>query len=400
MSEQDRHLPPWNPNDLPALLRLHALGPGRFQNRHGDANSSRRGYGGQVLGQALMAAAQTVDAARGAASMQFMFLRGVIPEQPVEFVVSSLQEGKRFSSRKVQGTQREGGAGGGAGGGQVERIVFDAQISFALPLRSPEHEEPSAATETRPDELPPVPAPGSALDASLSRLNGYTLRGKACLDLRIPDIEQQLSLHNPSRRFRFWSKVRTPVPDEPGMQAAAFAYLSDWWMNLSSVIVHRARLVDGQRLFIASLNHALWWHRPFRADEWLHFDTDSPGSLSGFGSGPRWACKRAQPRRKAQPYPLVWRAFATTDQPACRPNPPGRGDLRRRASLPTRCVAWPHASSAPSLAPQLTPARARPKARQAPRRVGGGGGGGTAHHDFCGGDGRGRAFAGGCCRRL
>lgn len=124
----DEHLPAWDGRDLAELLALDAIGDGRFRNRFGDANAQDRAYGGQILGQALLAAARTVASGRAFTVMQSLFLQGTLHERAIDLEVESLQDGKRFSSRHVRGT-RQGG-----------RTVLDAQVSFALPMDAPAHE--------------------------------------------------------------------------------------------------------------------------------------------------------------------------------------------------------------------------------------------------------------------
>jgi acyl-CoA thioesterase len=164
----------WNALHLEELLTLDAAGEGRWRSRHGDANRNGRSYGGQLLGQAMMAALMDVPAGRAATMMQFLFLQGAMPEEAVDFQVTALQEGKRFSSRHVRGRQGKG------------RTVLDAQVTCALPLAAPTHA----------------------------------------------------------------------------------AHLRD---------------LNGRKLYISSLNHALWLHRPVRADQWLHVDCTSPCAQAGRG---------------------------------------------------------------------------------------------------------------------
>ena len=262
-------LPRWNDTDLPSLLTLDELGPWRYASRFGDANLNGRAYGGQVLGQALMAACRTVGPGRGATMLQFLFLQGTDPAQPVEFEVTPLQDGKRFSSRHVSGRQGD-------------RRVLDANVTFADELAAPAHGAPSSARED-PDELPAVLAVPQAWHESIRRLGGYSAHGKPSLDFRVPELAEQLDPAKAQPRLRFWLKVRKALPAEPHMQAAAFAYLSDWWLNFSSLGVHMRELRGERRLYISSLNHAITFHRPCVADAWLHFDSRSPGAAAGRG---------------------------------------------------------------------------------------------------------------------
>ncbi|MDP9900961.1 acyl-CoA thioesterase [Variovorax ginsengisoli] len=263
-------LQPWNEADLPALLTLEQTGPRTYRNRHGDANLNGRSYGGQSLGQALMAASLSAPPDRRATAMQFMFLQGSMPDRAIDFEVTPLQDGKRFSSRHVRGTQ----------GG---RMLFDAQVSFALPLDAPEHQAQAHAQGARPEDLPALPDLPLPWESGLRRLGGYSLREKACIDFRVPDVQTQVAPEAATTRLRYWLKARYPLPATPGMHASAFAYLSDWWLNFSSLGAHVKGLEDDRRLYVASLNHCIWFHRPFAPDDWLYVDTHSPCAAEGRG---------------------------------------------------------------------------------------------------------------------
>lgn len=265
-------LQPWNEADLPALLTLTQAGDEQrhYRNCHGDANLHGRSFGGQSLGQALMAASLSAPADRQATAMQFMFLQGSVPDQPIDFEVTALQDGKRFTSRHVRGTQ-DG------------RLLFDAQVTFGLPLDAPEHQTSMQMLASNPDELPPLPDVPLPWERILHGPGGYPLRGKACIDFRVPDLEAQLALATPTPRLRYWIKARHLLPANHVMHAAALAYLSDWWLTLSS-LGSRVRDLDSDRqLYVASLNHSIWFHRPFTADDWLHFDSYSPCAAAGRG---------------------------------------------------------------------------------------------------------------------
>lgn len=270
----DGAVPAWDGVDLAELLSLAPAGAMRFRNRLGDANAHDRAYGGQILGQALMAAAQTVAADRVPTMMQFLFLQGTLHRQAVELDVTALQDGKRFSSRHVRGTQPGG------------RVVLDAQVSFAVPWPAPGHMAPAehAARVEDPQQLPTLAALPPAWSADLQRSVGYAFDPGAVVDLRFADPAPGLQLALPEPRIRFWLKLRRPLPDGAHLHAAAFAYLSDYWINYCAVGGHvRALLDEGRSLYVASLNHALWLHRSLRADDWLHFDCSSPSAGDGRG---------------------------------------------------------------------------------------------------------------------
>jgi acyl-CoA thioesterase-2 len=273
--DRDDLLPTWNGQDLTDLLTLDAPAPFHFRNRLGDANSHGRAYGGQLLAQALMAASRTVPSERRVTSMQFLFLRGALPDRGIEFNVTPLQDGKRFCARHVRGQQSEG------------RSVLDAQVTFGMPLDAPSHAfppvPPMLVTED-PDHLPCITDLPAAWGEELERSVGYLFNAKDVLDFRLPEVPPGLKLDPLGPRFRFWLKLRQTLPVNAHLHAAAFAYLSDWWVNYACVGAHVQRLADEHRkLYVASLNHALWLHSPFRADEWLHFDCHSPAAALGRG---------------------------------------------------------------------------------------------------------------------
>jgi acyl-CoA thioesterase-2 len=262
---------PWNDLDIQALLTLDGVGEGRWRSRHGDPNLNGRAYGGQLLGQTMMAALMDVPAGREATMMQFLFLQGAMPDEPVDFGVTVLQEGKRFSSRNVRATQGNG------------RTVLDAQVTCALPLDAPSHASPTTAfLDERPEDLARFDELDRAKIGDLTRLGGYSQDRKPSIDFRVPDPTRQLAEPHMNGRFRFWMRAITPLPDDAHIQAAAFAYLSDWWLNFSALGLH-LRDLNGRQLYISSLNHALWLHRPVRADQWLHVDCTSPCAQAGRG---------------------------------------------------------------------------------------------------------------------
>ncbi len=267
---------PWNARDIEALLRLQPVGASTFRSRHASPNARGTVFGGQLLGHALMAAAMTAPPDRDVTAMQFMFLQSATPERPIDYEVTTLQDGKRFASRHVRGTQ----AGETP---RTRRVVLDAQVSFALPLPSPEHATPSRAGDVDPQTLPRFEdLPAETADV-VWRTLGYPFESVG-LDLRLADPERGLGLSSADAALRFWLRTRDPLPDEPLLQAAAFAYLSDWWINFASVGVHVPEMLrDGMRLHVASLNHAIWFHCPPRADDWLHFDVQSPSAGRGRG---------------------------------------------------------------------------------------------------------------------
>lgn len=269
---QSGHAPaPWDATDLPALLTLERRGARRWIGTHADVNANGRIYGGQLLGQAVMAALRDVSPDRAPAMLQAVFLQGALPDAAIDFEVAVLQEGRRYSSRRVSATQDNG------------RRVLEAQITCATTQDAPQHADPSPAPPGElADALPALADIPQAMFGPIGRMGGYSSLSKPAVDFRVPDAMRQLSPDTCGPRFRYWIRVGSTLPDDAALHAAAFAYLSDWWLNFSTLSPHM-RDMGERRLYISSLNHGLWWHRPVRADEWLHVETDSPVSAGGRG---------------------------------------------------------------------------------------------------------------------
>jgi acyl-CoA thioesterase II len=261
----------WDGVDIEALVSLEPIGHLRYRSRYGDGNLNGRSYGGQVLGQAMMAASLSAPEDRRASAFQLLFLRGADPDQRIEFEVRILQDGKRFSSRHVCGYQSNG------------RVVLDAHATFSLPQLAPRHAVASVGREENPDNLPELKILPAALMLQLRPLGPYSNQVKSGMDFRIPDIERQLSATSAQSRLRYWLRGKSPLASHARAHAAVFAYLSDWWLNFSSIGCHLRELQSREPLYIASLNHCIWFHRAFSPDKWMHFESESSCAEGGRG---------------------------------------------------------------------------------------------------------------------
>lgn len=261
---------PWDNHAAEAVVSLETIAPFRYRSRFGDGNLNGRSYGGQILGQAMMAATLSAPDDRPAAMLQLLFLRGADPVRRITFDAQVLQDGKRFSSRHVVGHQGDG------------RTVLSAQATFCAAQPGPRHAAPFAASED-PDSLPDLSMIPDALMAQLRPLGPYSQHIKPSMDFRIPEIERQLSAASAGPRLRFWIRSRQPLAAGSRAQAAVFAYLSDWWLNFSSVGGHLHNLQSRAPLYLSSLNHCIWFHRAFSPDVWMHVETESPCADGGRG---------------------------------------------------------------------------------------------------------------------
>ncbi len=219
----------------------------------------------------MAAALRDTPADRRATMMQFLFLQGADPSEPLELQVTPLQDGKRFSARHVRGVQASA------------RVVLDAQVACAVELDAPRHEATGVVPEREdPAAFPSLDDVDADVMAGIRRLGGYADDRKLSIEFRIPAPRRQFVTDARSSEFRFWMRATEDIGDDPATNAAAFAYMSDWWINFSSLISHQGD-VGGRRLYVASLNHAIWLHRPVDPAQWLHVSTKGPTALSGRG---------------------------------------------------------------------------------------------------------------------
>jgi acyl-CoA thioesterase-2 len=226
--------------DVQTLLTPMNVGPGLWRTNYGDSNLNGRSYGGQLLGQAMAAALMDMPNDRNPTMMQFLFLRGASPEEVLDLTVQPLQDGKRFSSRHVRATQ--------AGG-----FIFDAQITCATEFEAPEHADPTRApAHENPEDLSTLDMVPDSTRRTISTLGGYSEEYKPSVDFRIPSVQDQLGSENAQPQFRYWVKLRQELDPHPHKQAAALAYLSDWWINFACLIPHVAESTR-RKLYMALL---------------------------------------------------------------------------------------------------------------------------------------------------
>ncbi len=224
-----------------------------------------RVYGGQVLAQSIVAAARTIPDDRIVHSMHGYFLRPGDSTQGITFAVDRIHDGRSFSTRRTQAFQ------GGV-------PIFSMIASFQDEAPGLEHAQPMPDDVPAPDELPDVEAHLHGLHPMSKRL--FTDRP---VDLRhIPSPIYTTVEGRREPRQAVWMRVRRAIPDEPGIHRAALAYLSDLTIQES---ILRAHGVAWQTpgLKVASLDHAMWWHRFGRVDEWMLYVQESPSARGGRG---------------------------------------------------------------------------------------------------------------------
>ena len=222
-------------------------------------------FGGQVLGQALSAAAQTVPADRHVHSMHGYFLRPGRVDRPVVYDVDRIRDGTSFNTRRVVAIQ-------------AGRAIFNLSASFHIEEPGFEHQDP----------MPEFPAPED-LPSELELARRYTGKIPKSLQKRVlserPIELRPVSPVNPMRPRKgkplhaVWYRALRALPDDPALHRYLLAYASDFDFLATAMRPHGVSwLTPGMQ--VASLDHAMWFHRPFRMDDWLLHVVESP-SASG-----------------------------------------------------------------------------------------------------------------------
>jgi acyl-CoA thioesterase-2 len=220
-----------------------------------------------VIGQALVAACRTVDgvAARPPHSLHAYFLLAGDPKAPIIYEVERIRDGKSFTTRRVKAIQH-------------------GQAIFAMSASFHGHEEGFAHQAKMPDVPKPEELPSEAeikqriMPMMPDPVRRYYERERP-IELRPVEFSRYLGKKIEDGKFNIWIRATGALPDEPAIHQCVLAYASDM-MLLDTALVPHERTVFETSIMAASLDHALWFHRPFRADEWLLYAQDSP-NLSG-----------------------------------------------------------------------------------------------------------------------
>lgn len=258
--------------DLLKILDLEFLDMNLFRGNSPQAGWQRV-YGGQVIGQALVAAVRTVDPSRSPHSLHAYFLLPGDPKVPIIYDVDRMRDGKSFTTRHV--TARQHG-----------HPIYSMLVSFhadepdqlAHQAKMPDVPGPDelpTEAEVRKNVLPTMPDPVRRY---------YELERP--IELRPVEYERYLGKKFPDGRFNVWFKATDRLPDDPAIHQCVLAYASDMGLLDTSTVPHGRTLFE-KEFMAASLDHALWLHRPFRADEWLLYSQDSPNlhGARGFSRG-------------------------------------------------------------------------------------------------------------------
>ncbi len=254
-------------DELASLLRLERLEDDLFRGQSRDIGT-RYVFGGQVLGQALWAVQQTVDARRVAHSLHGYFLRAGDIDAPIVYQVERLRDGHSFSSRRVLAIQHGQPILNGSISFQIEEPGFEHQLTMP--------EVPG------PDDLDPSPTVSAEELAQLPEKLQRWLTRRGPFEFRPVYPRDEL---RPAKRPPFqqiWFRLGGQAPDDALLQRAMLAYASDFHLIGTATLPHGISYLSHD-VQMASLDHALWFHRPFRVDDWLLYSCDSPSAQGARG---------------------------------------------------------------------------------------------------------------------
>jgi len=251
---------------LVQLLDLAPTGGDHFQGESEDLGFPHV-FGGQVLGQALMAASRTVEG-RLCHSLHAYFLRPGNHSMPIDYEVQRVRDGGTFSVRRV--IARQDG-----------KEILTGSMSFQIPEQGLEHQM----------DMPQAPAPDTLISEQElgHRIAGQVPEKRRELFTRDRPIDiRPVKPDNPLKPVKRpphrqnWFRVQGPLPDDPVLHRCLLTYASDFTFLGTSLTPHGKTFMN-QDMQVASLDHAIWFHREFRMDDWLLYDKDSPSACAGRG---------------------------------------------------------------------------------------------------------------------
>jgi acyl-CoA thioesterase-2 len=250
------------------LLDLEAIEVNIFRGVSPDENRQRV-FGGQVAGQALVAATRTVDPGRFVHSLHAYFLRPGDPTVPILYQVDRIRDGKSFTTRRVVAIQHG-------------RAIFNLQTSFHTPEPGVDYQPTAPLDVPHAESLPDFK---TRMAPYRERMGDFYDLPRP-IDLRHVDDDPFSRQGNPSYGQRVWLRADGTLPDDPTLHACIVTYASDMTL-LDTTVLPFGMSWETPGMQMASLDHAMWFHRPFRADDWLLYDQRpiSTGGARGLAGG-------------------------------------------------------------------------------------------------------------------
>jgi len=252
-------------DDLVQLLDLEAIEVNLFRGFTPDENRQRV-FGGQVAGQALVAAARTIDEPdRLVHSLHAYFLRPGDPTIPILYEVDRIRDGRSFSTRRVVAIQHG-------------RAIFNLQASFHDLESGHDHQLVMPEGMGDPESLPDF----QTLMAPYAKQMGDWYDRPRPIDLRYVDGDPMSRKGVPSTGQRVWLRAAGDLPDDPVLHACILTYASDMTL-LDTTLLPFGMSFNTPGIQMASVDHAMWFHRPFRANQWMLYDQVALSTSSALG---------------------------------------------------------------------------------------------------------------------
>ncbi|HEX3824634.1 MAG TPA: acyl-CoA thioesterase II [Mycobacteriales bacterium] len=251
---------------LLTILDLEQLEMNIFRGLSPD-ESVQRVFGGQVAGQALVAAGRTVPVERHVHSLHAYFLRPGDPSIPIVYEVDRIRDGRSFTTRRVVAVQHG-------------KAIFHLSASFQIEEPGVEHQ----------GMMPDAPAPETLMTMDQRREaagipSSERWERQVPIDLRYVDDPPWLASAalTPRNSQQVWIRANGEMPEDPLLHVCAVTYASDMTLLDSVLLANGLTWDDNRNVMVASLDHAMWFHRPFRADDWLLYDQQSPSASGARG---------------------------------------------------------------------------------------------------------------------
>ncbi len=225
-------------------------------------------FGGQVVAQSLVSAQRTLDCEMFAHSLYCNFLRPGNPKEPIYYEVECVRDSRSFATRRIVAKQSG-------------KIILTQDVSFHVKERGLDHHM------EMPDTPPPEDFP-SEYDAFPEQLEGRIgglLQGwinERPIEMRFADPDAYFKPENHASSNRIWFRFTEPVEGDVHLKRILLAYVSDYTILGNSLMPHGKRFFDND-MMAASINHSVWFHRPYDANDWLLYHADTPSASEGLG---------------------------------------------------------------------------------------------------------------------
>ncbi len=252
---------------LTAIVDLEPLEHNLFRGRSPQVGWQRV-FGGQVIAQALVAGSRTVDPERRVHSLHGYFMLPGDPDVPIIYEVDRIRDGRSFTTRRVVAIQHG-------------EAIFSMSASFQINEDGLSHQIPMPDVPDPDDLMPEAELKALYLESAPANVKAYWDRERP-IELRPVSLKHYISDELLEPVQNVWFRASEPLPDDRGVHECVLAYASDMTLLDTALFAH-GKSIFLRDLQVASLDHAVWFHHPVKADEWLLYAEDSPSSSGARG---------------------------------------------------------------------------------------------------------------------